>query len=461
MLGSAQFVSPKPTLLPPAAPPAASGPHGGPSFMQIMNEQPAMVTPPHTEPVPGAPDDAPETPAAQAAPTSATTQSTAPRRKEASAPPPKAPGAAQPPAAAATPGDKPAAADASTDMSAADATQDVGDDAAKDADPTSSLTEFTQLIGLSMPSPGAAPIATASTAAPTLQALDADGQAAATDGAASAAAARIGAGGRGPRGLPGTDDTTAAPGARPTDLPDPKSATVDRRLTDTAVRGSEASRARVVDAAATADKAAQATRSVSSELVAAAARTPETATPRGLGAVDGAAPNFAAVLAQSMPTGLSTPDASPAPVSGQVHAAVHSPGFAPELAANVSLLAADGVQHAELQLNPADMGPVAVQIVVDGSQAQVSFHAVQADTRQALEQSLPDLAAALQGQGLTLSGGGVFQQARRDAQASDGEGGSNERSSRSAGTAGSRIAGAAGTAQVSIRRAAGLLDTFA
>jgi len=98
---------------------------------------------------------------------------------------------------------------------------------------------------------------------------------------------------------------------------------------------------------------------------------------------------------------------------------------------------------------------------VDGSQAQVSFHAVQADTRQALEQSLPDLAAALQGQGLTLSGGGVFQQARRDAQASDGEGGSNERSSRSAGTAGSRIAGAAGTAQVSIRRAAGLLDTFA
>lgn len=459
MLGSAQFVSPKPTLLPPAAPPAASGPHGGPSFMQIMNEQPAMVAPPKTDPVPDAPGAPDEAPSANAAPAPAAAQTAATRRKDAAPAPSKAPGAAQPATPPAAQGREDAAqANAST----ADATtaSDTPDDATDEPSRTSSLTEFTQLIGLVVPTPTptAAPIAT------TDAALDAYGQTAAIDAATggAAAGARLGASGRGTRGMPGGDDP-AAGGSRPTDPPDPKSVTVDRRLTDTAVRGAEASRTRVVDAAAMADKAAQATRSVSSDGVSATtARMPDAATPRSLGAVDGAAPNFAAVLAQSMPTGISTPDASPAPVSGQVHAAVHSPGFAPELAANVSLLAADGVQHAELQLNPADMGPVAVQIIVDGAQAQVSFHAVQADTRQALEQSLPDLAAALQGQGLTLSGGGVFQQARRDAQASEGEsGGGNDRSGRSAGASGGRVAGTAGTAQVSVRRAAGLLDTFA
>jgi flagellar hook-length control protein FliK len=66
------------------------------------------------------------------------------------------------------------------------------------------------------------------------------------------------------------------------------------------------------------------------------------------------------------------------------------------------------------------MGPVAVSIVVDGQQAQISFHAEQSDTRQVLEQSLPDLAAALRESGLTLSGGGVFQQAQDQAQAQQG-----------------------------------------
>ena len=85
-------------------------------------------------------------------------------------------------------------------------------------------------------------------------------------------------------------------------------------------------------------------------------------------------------------------------------------GFAPEMAARLSVLAADGVQEARLHLNPAEMGPVSVQIIVDGQMAQISFHAEQEQTRHILEQSLPDLAAALRESGLTLSGGGVFQQ---------------------------------------------------
>lgn len=90
--------------------------------------------------------------------------------------------------------------------------------------------------------------------------------------------------------------------------------------------------------------------------------------------------------------------------------ALHDPSFAPELGARLSLLAADGVQQAQLHLNPAEMGPVAIQIQLDGQQAQISFQAENAETCKVLEQGLPDLAAALREAGLTLSGGGVFQQ---------------------------------------------------
>ncbi|MCV2367420.1 flagellar hook-length control protein FliK [Paucibacter oligotrophus] len=97
------------------------------------------------------------------------------------------------------------------------------------------------------------------------------------------------------------------------------------------------------------------------------------------------------------------------------------PGFAPEMAARLSVLAADGIQEARLHLNPAEMGPVSVQIIVEGHQAQIAFHAEHEQTRHVLEQSLPDLAAALRDSGLTLSGGGVFQQAEGQNRSSQNE----------------------------------------
>ena len=84
------------------------------------------------------------------------------------------------------------------------------------------------------------------------------------------------------------------------------------------------------------------------------------------------------------------------------------------------------MQQASLQLNPADMGPIAVQIVVDGSQAQIDFSAAHAQTREALAASLPALAASLHAAGLTLTGGGVSDQrpgTQDGTPASRGEGG--------------------------------------
>ncbi len=103
---------------------------------------------------------------------------------------------------------------------------------------------------------------------------------------------------------------------------------------------------------------------------------------------------------------------APPPLAVAVPTPVNAPEFQQALGLQLSVLARDGVQHAELHLNPADMGPVSVQIVVDGTQARVDFGADAAATREAIEASLPALASALHDAGFTLAGGGVSQHSR-------------------------------------------------
>ncbi|MBX3620479.1 MAG: flagellar hook-length control protein FliK [Rhizobacter sp.] len=112
-----------------------------------------------------------------------------------------------------------------------------------------------------------------------------------------------------------------------------------------------------------------------------------------------------------------------APVSVQVPTPATSPEFAKDFGVQVSVLAKDGIQQAELHLNPAEMGPISVQIAIDGTQAQVNFGADSAATRQIIENGLPELAASLREAGFTLSGGGVHSQARgREQGEGDGRG---------------------------------------
>ena len=143
---------------------------------------------------------------------------------------------------------------------------------------------------------------------------------------------------------------------------------------------------------------------------------------------------------------------------------LHSPEFAPEMAARLSVLTSEGVQRAELHLNPAEMGPVQIQIVVDGQQAQISFMSDQSETRAVLERSLPELASALRDNGLTLSGGGVFQQQREREGASSQQGeGSRSGRSREGGGAETLEAGSplgSGTPRPAAR-ARGVVDLYA
>jgi flagellar hook-length control protein FliK len=121
------------------------------------------------------------------------------------------------------------------------------------------------------------------------------------------------------------------------------------------------------------------------------------------------------VSALAPAAGVHAPARAEAPAAAQpvnLPTPVHSPEFKAALGMQVSLLARDGVQHAELHLNPAEMGPISVQIALDGSRAQVDFGAESAHTRHLIETGLPELAAALRDAGLTLAGGGVSQHAR-------------------------------------------------
>ncbi|WP_431287408.1 flagellar hook-length control protein FliK [Roseateles chitinivorans] len=190
-------------------------------------------------------------------------------------------------------------------------------------------------------------------------------------------------------------------------------------------------------------------------------------------AAKGPQPSFEALLAAAQQTG-STSSASGADASSATQAPsvplshpLDSPDFAPELSASVSLLIQDGVHEAQLQLNPTEMGPVSINIQLDGQQAQVNFHAQHAATREVLERSLPDLAAALQAQGLTLSGGGVFAQSQSSGGQNRGDGSADGTSSgngrRGGRGQGSDDDGAIAASGRSERRSAprGLVDLYA
>ena len=107
------------------------------------------------------------------------------------------------------------------------------------------------------------------------------------------------------------------------------------------------------------------------------------------------------------------------PALARLPATPGSADFGAQLAAQVTTYVRAGVQHARLQLNPAELGPVSVHIQLDGQTALVHLMAEHAQTRQALEQALPQLASCLRDAGLTLTGGGVFQQPRQGRDAAD------------------------------------------
>lgn len=109
--------------------------------------------------------------------------------------------------------------------------------------------------------------------------------------------------------------------------------------------------------------------------------------------------------------------AASAPPAGAatLHTAPDHPGFADELGTQLLVFTRAGIQRAELRLNPQELGPVQVQILLDGRAAQVQFGAEHAATRDALLAALPQLARALEAEGLQWQGGSVQAQLQQGA----------------------------------------------
>lgn len=123
-----------------------------------------------------------------------------------------------------------------------------------------------------------------------------------------------------------------------------------------------------------------------------------------------------------------------------------TPGFAPALGVQLSTLLRNGVAEARLHLHPAELGPIAVQIALEGTAAKVQLAADHNLTRQALEQALPQLAGALRDAGFTLAGGSVSGQGAQAGDFTAHAGHSGPRNGAGGNTAGQDAAGGAGGA---------------
>lgn len=103
-----------------------------------------------------------------------------------------------------------------------------------------------------------------------------------------------------------------------------------------------------------------------------------------------------------------------------LHSQVGTQPWATELGNRLTMMATKDTQSATLYMTPADLGPVQVRIDLNQDQASVWFTAEHAETRSALEQSLPRLREMFTAQGMSLTDAGVFGDRSRQQQADSG-----------------------------------------
>jgi len=207
---------------------------------------------------------------------------------------------------------------------------------------------------------------------------------------AESAVAADPAGPRVPHGTPARTAATARGAAKPTPL-DP-AVEADAHLPAAQAKSAAALPAPLVQAAALLARAGDASKS-----------------PEALNATKAAddVPGMAANAAASAPS-------APPPIVRTVAEAVGTPGFAPALAQEMAQLVRVNAQRAELHLHPAEMGPIDVRLHMQDNQVSVTMVAADAQTRDAMQQALPQLREALAREGLALADASVHDQPRRE-----------------------------------------------
>ncbi|MEQ8206729.1 MAG: flagellar hook-length control protein FliK [Woeseia sp.] len=117
---------------------------------------------------------------------------------------------------------------------------------------------------------------------------------------------------------------------------------------------------------------------------------------------------------------------SPAPALPAAAAAINLPvtdaRWGDALGERVTWMAGQKLDSAEIRLNPAELGPIRIKITMEENQAQVTFTAQHAVTREAIEQALPRLRELFTGEGLNLSNADVNGDGVRHDQDGSGRG---------------------------------------
>ncbi len=132
------------------------------------------------------------------------------------------------------------------------------------------------------------------------------------------------------------------------------------------------------------------------------------------------------ILAQPSPavvvgaaSNSSTPASAPPSLPLSPH--MNSPQWQNALGERMVWMVKRDIQQAELRLNPKHLGPVEVRIEVRNEQANITFSAHHAVTRDALEAAVPRLREMLGDAGLTLANADVSQQQPGRGQQQEGE----------------------------------------
>ncbi|MEP7244223.1 MAG: flagellar hook-length control protein FliK [Gammaproteobacteria bacterium] len=99
---------------------------------------------------------------------------------------------------------------------------------------------------------------------------------------------------------------------------------------------------------------------------------------------------------------------------GTLRAPVGTHQWRDELGAQLTLMVHNGRETASLRLSPENLGPLEIRISMQDGAASVWFGANSADTRSALEQSMPRLREMFASQGLVLADAGVSRDPSRN-----------------------------------------------
>ncbi|MGB5737777.1 MAG: flagellar hook-length control protein FliK [Woeseia sp.] len=129
------------------------------------------------------------------------------------------------------------------------------------------------------------------------------------------------------------------------------------------------------------------------------------------------------------------------------------------LSERVVVLAGQKLTSADIRLNPAELGPLRVEIKVDDGKTQIHFTAQHAVTRDAIEQALPRLRDLLAAEGLNLTGADVSEHGVQRDQGGQSESGGQQQ--RAAALDSDHADADPADVTTAKKPGAGLVDTFA